>query len=81
MGYIQNHTLLGEEGGVKGFVTTEEPYDGVVTAYFDSVARFKALVQSPLAAEEAFEDEKAFIDHSQTIYALTRRYVFKEIER
>jgi hypothetical protein len=81
MGYIQNHTLLGEDGGVKGFVATEEPFDGVVTAYFDSVVRFRALVESPLAADESFEDEKAFIDHSQTTYALTRRHVFKDLIR
>jgi hypothetical protein len=81
MGYIQNHTLLGEAGRVPGLGDGKEPFDGVVTAYFDSVAKFKALVQSPLAAQESYEDEKKFIDHSQSVDMLTRRHVIKDLIR
>jgi hypothetical protein len=81
MGYIQNHTCIGDAGRLRGLGSDEEPWDGVVTAYFDSVAKFKALVASPLAAKESFEDERTFIDHSRTVYALTRRDVIKDLVR
>ncbi len=81
MGYIQNHTLLGDAGQVEGLGVEEEPWDGVVTAYFESVATFKALVASPLAAQESFEDEKKFIDHSRSVDMLTRRHVIKDVMR
>jgi len=80
MGYIQNHTLLGEAGAV-GELTAEEPFDGIVTAYFGSLIRFRALITSPLAAQESFEDEKKFIDHSRTAYMLTRPHVIKDLIR
>lgn len=81
MGYIQNHTLLGSDGAVPGLGDGKEPFDGVVTAYFDSVAKFKALVMSPLASQESYEDEKKFIDHSQSVDMLTRRHVIKDLVR
>jgi hypothetical protein len=81
MGYIQNHTLLGDEGAVPGLGDGKEPFDGVVTAYFASVAKFKALVMSPLASEESYEDEKKFIDHTQSVDMLTRRHVIKDLIR
>jgi hypothetical protein len=81
MGYIQNHTLLGDAGKVSGLGDESEPFDGVVTAYFDSVAKFKALVQSPLASQESYEDEKKFIDHSQSVDMLSRRHVIKDLIR
>ena len=59
MGYIQNHTLLGDDGAVPGLGDGNEPFDGVVTAYFDSIAKFKALVMSPLASQESFEDRRS----------------------
>jgi hypothetical protein len=80
MGYIQNHTLLGEAGGV-GDLTVAEPFDGIVTAYFGSVVRFKALAMSSFASEEAYEDEKRFMNHSQTTCMLTRRHVIKDLVR
>ncbi|MBI3951665.1 MAG: EthD domain-containing protein [Acidobacteria bacterium] len=84
-GYIQNHTLLeGDTIGLEGLEalgTAPETWDGVATAYFDSVAKFKALVASPLAAEEAFEDERTFIDHKRSVNVLSRRHVFKDIVR
>jgi hypothetical protein len=81
MGYIQNDTLLGDAGRVPGLGTGQEPFDGVVTAYFHSVAAFKALVASPLASEESYEDEKKFIDHSRSVDMLTRRHVIRDVER
>jgi hypothetical protein len=76
-GYIQN---LGEAGTV-GELTATEPFDGILTAYFSSVIKFKALMSSPLGAQKVFEDEKKFIDHSRTVYVLTRRHVIKDIIR
>ena len=81
MGYIQNHTLIGDAGRVPGLASNDEPWDGVVTAYFDSIAKFKALVTSPLASKESYEDEKKFIDHSQSVDFLTRRHVIKDLIR
>jgi hypothetical protein len=81
MGYVQNHTLIGSEGAVSGLGDGKEPFDGVVTAYFDSVAKFKALVMSPLASQESYEDEKKFIDHAQSVDMLTRRHVIKDLIR
>ena len=85
MGYIQNHTLLDEatEGleGLEALGTNPDAFDGVTTAYFESVAKFKALVASPLASEESYEDEKTFIDHSQSASMLTRRHVIKDLIR
>ena len=81
MGYIQNHALPGDAARVPGLGSNEEPWDGIVTAYFDSIAKFKALVASPLAAQESFEDEKKFIDHSRSVDLLTRRHVVKDLVR
>ena len=81
MGYIQNHALIGDAARVSGLGNDEEPWDGIVTAYFDSVAKFKALVASPLASQESYEDEKKFIDHSRSVDLLTRRYVVKDLVR
>ncbi len=82
-GYIQNHALpegdervaeLAELGAGQG-------WDGIVTAYFHSVAVAKTLFADPLASEESFEDEKEFIDHSKGQYMLTRRHVIKDLVR
>lgn len=81
MGYIQNDTLLGEAGRVAGLGTGDEPFDGVVSAYFHSVAAFKALVASPLASQESYEDEKKFIDHSRSVDMLARRHVVRDVIR
>jgi len=83
-GYIQNHAfpegtegvpLLDAEG------TSGEQWDGVVTAYFQSLAIAKELFESPFAAEEAFADERSFIDHAKGVYMLTRRHVAKDLIR
>ena len=82
MGYIQNHTLLdGDTTGLEALGTNPDAFDGVTTAYFESIAKFKALVASPLATEESYEDEKTFIDHSQSANMLTRRHVIKDLIR
>jgi hypothetical protein len=41
----------------------------------------KELFASPLAAEEAFEDERSFIDHDKGVYMLARRHVAKDLVR
>ena len=82
MGYIQNHTLLdGDTTGLEALGANADAFDGVTTAYFESIAKFKALVASPLATEESYEDEKTFIDHSQSANMLTRRHVIKDLIR
>lgn len=82
MGYIQNHTLLKDDTlGLEKLNSTGETWDGVVTAYFESVAKFKALVASPLAAEESFEDERKFINHELSAYMTTRRHMVKDVIR
>lgn len=81
MGYIQNHTLVGDAGRVSGLASDQEPFDGVVTAYFHSVATFKALVVSPLGSQDAYEDEKNFMDHSRTVNMLTRRHNILDVIR
>lgn len=85
MGYIQNLTLLDGATenlqGLEALGTNPDAYDGVTLAYFDSVPRFKKLVASPLAAEEAYEDEKTFIDHAKSVNMLTRRHVIKDVVR
>jgi hypothetical protein len=83
-GYIQNHALPEDDARVRaigGLGTSEEVWDGVVTAYFHSVAIAKELFQSPLASEESYEDEKSFIDHTKGVYMLTRRHVIKDLVR
>jgi hypothetical protein len=80
MGYIQNYTLIEEAGGADAVGAPQEPFDGIAMLYFESVIKFKELAASSLA-QEVFEEEKNFVDHSQTAYMLTRRYVIKDIVR
>ncbi len=81
MGYIQNHTLVGDAGRVPGVGGADEPFDGIVQGFFHSIATFKALVGHPLACQESFNDEKHFIDHSRSVDLLTRRHVIKDLIR
>lgn len=82
MGYVQNHTLLEEATanleGLEALGTNPDAWDGATTAYFESVAKFKALVAAPLAAVEAYDDERTFIDHGRSVNMLTRRHVIKD---
>ena len=83
-GYIQNHAFPEGEDGVPTLAaegTSGESWDGVVTAYFESLAIAKELFESPFAAEEAFEDERGFIDHAKGVYMLARRHVAKDLVR
>jgi len=83
-GYIQNHSLpedVAGEARLDDLGSSDERWDGVVTAYFDSLAVAKELFADPLAAEEAFEDEKQFIDHSKALYLLARRHPIKDLIR
>lgn len=85
MGYIQNHTLLdgatANLAGLEALGTNPDAWDGVTTAYFESLAKFKALVASPLASQESYDDERTFIDHSRSANMLTRRHVIKDVIR
>src|SRR5262249_22826523 len=80
-GYIQNHARSDAPEGIAAGGPAEEQWDGVVTAYFDSVAMAKELFVSPLASDEAYEDEKTFIDHSQVLYLMARRHPIKDLVR
>jgi len=79
-GYIQNHTLLDEAGSVEEVGAGLEPFDGIVMLYFESMMLFKALMASPLA-REVFEEERKFVDHSRSVYMMTRRHVITELVR
>jgi hypothetical protein len=81
MGDIQNTTLL--EGDRQGLVAGlgPESWDGITTAYFDSVAKMKALMATHLASVESFEDEKTFIDHSRSVFLVTRAHVVRDMVR
>lgn len=80
-GYIQNHARDDAATGVSETGPADEQWDGVVTAYFDTVAMAKELFRSPLASEEAYEDEKLFIDHSKVRYLMARRHPIKDLVR
>ena len=81
-GYIQNCTLAEDDErwaviGGDGAAS----WDGVVTAYFDSIAKLKALLAAPLGSAEAFEDERTFMDHARSSYLVARRHVIKDVVR
>jgi len=88
-GLIQNHALIdnaentdasGTAPYLEGIGSAFEPWDGIETTYFHSVAGFKAFAASAVA-QKWFEAEKTFIDHEQSVYVLTRRHVIKKIVR
>lgn len=81
-GYIQNHALPEDDARVAqldDLGSSDESWDGVVTAYFHSIAVAKELFGDPLASEESYEDEKGFIDHSKGLYLLARRHPIKDL--
>lgn len=80
-GYIQNHARSDAPEGVAVGGPEAEQWDGVMTGYFDSVAMAKELFVSPLASDEAYEDEKLFIDHSNVLYLMARRHPIKDLLR
>ena len=83
-GYIQNHALSEDDSRVRELEALgagAAGWDGIVTAYFQSIAMAKELFANPLASEEAYEDEKKFMDHSKALYMLTRRHVVKDLVR
>jgi len=83
-GYIQNHAIAEDDARVaeiEELGSTGENWDGVVTAYFHSLAIAKELFADPLASEKSYEDEKTFIDHSQNLYFLARRRPIKDLVR
>jgi hypothetical protein len=76
-GWIQCHSRPGNAGNLEGIGSTEEPWDGIETTYFPSVASFKTWARSPQAARLA-DAERSFVDHARSIYVLTRRQVIKQ---
>jgi hypothetical protein len=83
-GYVQNHALANDDprrAGLPSPGAGDEDWDGVVNAYFQSIAIAKRLFGMPLASEEAYEDEKTFFDHSKAVHLLTRRHVVKDFVR
>ncbi len=80
MGYIQNHTFLDEKGNVEEVGATLETFDGIAMFYFQSIMMFKAFMISSLA-EKLFEEEADFVDHSRSIYTMTKRHVITELVR
>jgi EthD domain len=79
-GLVQNHAQLAKSGNLEGIGSAEEPWDGIETTYFDSVAGFKAYAKSAIA-RRWFEAEQPFIDHERSVYVLTRRHVIKHLIR
>ena len=79
-GLVQNHAHIGNTGNIEGIGSAEEPWDGIETTYFNSIAGFKTFAASEIA-QKWFEAEKPFIDHERSVYMLTRRHVIKKIVR
>jgi hypothetical protein len=80
VGYLQNRTLPQADEKVEDVGAVLAPFDGVVMLYFESIMRFKALMASPLA-RDVFEDEKSFVDHSRSVYTMTKRHAITELIR
>ena len=79
-GLVQSHAHIGNTGNIEGIGSAEEPWDGIETTYFNSIAGFKTFAASQIA-QKWFEAEKTFIDHERSVYVLTRRHVIKKIVR
>ena len=79
-GLVQNHAHIGNTGNIEGIGSAEEPWDGIETTYFNSIAGFKTFAASEIA-QKWFEAEKTFIDHERSVYVLTRRHVIKKLVR
>ena len=79
-GLIQCHANLANAGNIEGIGSAEEPWDGIETTYFASLAAFKTYAASAMA-QRTFAAEQPFIDHERSVYVLTRRHVIKRIVR
>ena len=75
-GLVQNHARIGNAGNIEGIGSDAEPWDGIETTYFGSVAAFKAFAASEIQ-QRWFEAERAFVDHRRSVYVLTSRHVIK----
>lgn len=76
-GQIQCHARLGNAGNLEGIGSAEEPWDGVETTYFGSIASFRTWARSAECARLA-DAERDFVDHARSVYVLTRRHVIKQ---
>jgi len=78
--YIQSHTRYDESNeAMRARRTRPVLYDGVAELWWDSIEdRLPATVapERQPASQALFEDEKKFVDHSQSPVFLTREYVF-----
>ncbi|GGC34407.1 hypothetical protein GCM10011371_22180 [Novosphingobium marinum] len=79
-GYIQNVTLEGRQEGLEA-ISGDDTFDGVTTGYFESVAKLRKLLGSPLVTKDAYEDECLFMDHKRCGYLVTRRHVIRDLIR
>lgn len=79
-GLIQNHALVENTGNMEGIGSEDEPWDGIETIYFQSVAGVKAFSESEVA-RKWYNAEKEFIDHKHSVYVLTERLVVKKFIR
>lgn len=80
-GYIQNVALgVQAQDGLEA-ISGEGSWDGVTTGYFESVAKMKRLLTSPLVTEDAYEDECRFMDHARCGFFVTRRHPIRDYVR
>ncbi len=81
MGYVQNVTLTsGAQDGLEA-IAGPDSWDGVTTGYFESIAKMKTLMASPLVTQDAYKEERAFMDHSRSGFFVTRRHLIRDIIR
>lgn len=81
MGYVQNVTLTeGAQDGLEA-IAGPDSWDGVTTGYFESIAKMKTLMASPLVTKDAYEDECKFMDHARSGFFVTRRHMIRDIIR
>jgi uncharacterized protein (TIGR02118 family) len=78
--YVQNHTKYDEiNERMRAPQNRPQPYDGVAELWWDSSEDRTPLNPDPeraKAGQALFEDEKKFVDHSQSPNFLTREWVF-----
>jgi len=80
-GYLQNVTLEASEHDGLDAIIGHKTFDGITMGYFESVAKLKALLASPLVTQDAYEDELKFMDHARSGYLVTRRHTIRDLIR
>jgi uncharacterized protein (TIGR02118 family) len=68
--YVQFHSDFGPMANkLRAFRNSPEPYDGVAEIWYESREALETLGEDPearAASRELLEDEKRFVDHSQS---------------